>query len=500
MTRRSLGFNLTLLLLSACGGGEVGGVTMDPPPPPPTMPPPDMPDPDPPEVPLDVDTLATTATCAALRPGERPLAVSPEGHLWLATSTGAVTRLRVLDGWDAAVERNTSIAVSQIEDARVWTATTASFVADGALYQLRDGERISVSSPIAVGPGTKICGDLSTRAFVVSDKRLIERIADEWIEWSGLDDVLTSSAALVARDGACWGENDLAWISSGRREIWELGPASITRADDMAGAGEAALLGDRLLVLRDGHLVSGPDAVKEWSFAAGDARVLAAAGSYAWILAGDVLLRFDGVHFTQLDPIAGAAIGALYPHASGGIWVQAEDRVCHLSPDAMVRVAGLTNGEQRTDSAFTIRAKSSGAAGQVTAAIDGVEIAPSSVDDGWVVFEGELALGWRTLLLTASDTQRELQVKGLPEVERSYAIDIQPIYTANCTGGACHSPGSTSGAPDLSTYEAWIGRAEKIRQRIVERQDMPPFASRSPDWGDQQITIINEWLSGGLRP
>ncbi|MBL7890622.1 MAG: hypothetical protein JNL24_13805 [Bacteroidia bacterium] len=74
----------------------------------------------------------------------------------------------------------------------------------------------------------------------------------------------------------------------------------------------------------------------------------------------------------------------------------------------------------------------------------------------------------------------------------SYANDIVPIMTANCTG--CHSSGFASG--DFTTYAAIKLRADNgvLKNRIITQRDMPPAPATMPD---SLRTIINCWISQG---
>lgn len=462
-----------------------------------------MPDPDPdpepiPTVPLALDALAATSTCTALNSNEHVLGVSTEGYLWLATSTNSATNIRVLDGWDRSFEGSYTLPFTAIESARIWTATTASMIADRALWHVEDGERTAVTLPAMIGEHATLCGDPSRRAFVLSDGALFQRVDDEWFLWTGLDSAVMSDASLLARDGECEGESDRVWIVSGDVAFWSLTPASISNPALLEGGEQPALRGDDLLALKDGMLFIGPEPWANWAFEHGAARLLAAAGSYAWIVAGDRLLRFDGASFT--DVASANAIVALHPHASGGLWFETADSICHVSPDPMLRVHGLRNGEERGrgELAFTAEATRSDLA--LTAKLDGVELAPSSAGNGSFSFSSTISVGWHQLELATDHAVRALSVKRLPEIERSFETDIRPIYNANCTGSACHISESTSHAPDFSRYEVWLQHAAQVHERIVVKQDMPPIAARGPSWSEDQVAIINEWLNGGLKP
>ena len=332
------------------------------------------------------------------------------------------------------------------------------------------------------------------------DGALFELADDTWFEWTGLDEALDEGAALLAPDGACRQAEDRVWLTSGTLEVWELKPTAITRARAFENGGSATVRAGQVLALETGHLFLGPGAWKERSFAHGDATLLAAAGSYAWIVAGETLLRYDGETFLRVVAALPGPAVALAPHASGGVWVRTEDMICHLRPEEMLRVEGLRNGELLSSGALSMRVRAARPTSGVTATLDGEDFPAAFEEDGWFVFSTSVDVGWHAIELSAPGARRSLQVKRQPDVLRSYATDIQPIYNMHCSAATCHVQDSPSGAPDLSAYEAWIARAIEIRRRVVTEETMPPPSARNAEWGRDEVDIINEWLSGGMRP
>ncbi len=462
-------------------------------------------------MPTTIAALTTTSSCTQLGAQEQVLSVSPEGFLWLTTSstTTGSTVIRVLDGWGEVAPQNFETPLMQLQAAQARTATTASLVADAQLWQLRDGERISIELPegveIDLGASPSLCGDMTESGFLLADGQLLQRAGETWLQWSGLEQVLTGTSAVnrsvLSRDGACFGQDDAVWLqtdtSTGAGAFWKLGPALITRERLMSGVRGAALLKGQLLVLVDGELHVGADPVKRWSFAHGEARALTSAGGYAWILTEGALLRFDGETFLQLD--LQSLPSAMYAHAAGGLWAQLDDSVCHVAPPSMVRVRGLNQGQRLDTETARLFARTTEADGEVQLMIKDQAVTPMSVQDDWVVFEAPLELGWNTLSLSSGGALRSLSIKREPGVVRSFQTDIFPIYQQHCSNMACHAPESIAGAPDLSNYDAWVTRADRLRLRVVEQENMPPLAARD-GWTEEQVTTINEWLSGGLRP
>lgn len=445
-------------------------------------------------VPEALPSVATAEACVALEAGERVLGVSPDGHLWLGTSTTAGTEVRVLDPWALDAPTRFSLPVRELSHVQAHSATVAAFVADGSLYIAEDGVRTVITTPTAFADDATLCGDPRGDAYVFSDGRLFQRVEDEWVEWTGVDQALDRDARLLARDGACASGDDAVWFATGALELWALAADELSRPAELPGASQPGLLGTTTLALMDGRLFAGPGEWTEYAFDAGEARLLATAGDYAWIVVSDRLVRFDGETFEATGTATDAV--ALWPTAAGGVWLQGASRACHTTPQGNLRVAGDVDGHQSTQSRVLVRAWTRGDA-DVTASLDGAPVTGRATSSG-TVFTVELPLGWHALTLSAGDVTRSVHVKRVPTVERSFATDVKPIFDTHCV--ACHVPDNNFGAPDLSTLEAWRARATKIRERVIEVGDMPPSNTRSPDWGEDEVTVIDEWLSGGYHP
>ncbi len=448
-----------------------------------------------------LETLPVNRTCAALAPGERVLGVSPEGHLWLGQTSSVSTSVRVLDGWDASYEGHYELASGGLVGVQAWTATAASFVAEGQLFHAVDGLRTAISITATLTPDATLCGDLTEGAFVYSDGALYEREGDAWVQWTGVEAALQPDAKLLARDGQCFGADDGMWFASttpdGHLELWQLRGSELRRPAMLMQGAQPGLLNDAVLALSEGHLFVGPTWT-EFAFDEGDATQMAMAGQYAWLRVENQLLRFDGTTFMQAG--TSTRTSQLYPHASGGLWVREGGEACHWAPEGMLQVKGLRTGTRSKAAAISLRVRSSQASMPVQAMVDGVALAPTAVHDGWSIFAAGLEVGWHTVDLSTDGGQvtRNLSVKRVPAIERSFATDVQPIFNTYCV--TCHVTGNAFGAPDLSSLEAWTERAERIRARVVQGGDMPPPASRDASWGEQQVTVINEWLSGGMNP
>jgi cytochrome c5 len=142
-------------------------------------------------------------------------------------------------------------------------------------------------------------------------------------------------------------------------------------------------------------------------------------------------------------------------------------------------------------------------AASATLALDGVAVALETVGDA---ADGaftrcasiELAsFGWHELTIARDAELRTIAVERIPDRPVSFATDVQPRYEASCAGSACHGGGGAN-VPDLGTHAAWVERADAIRERVVEKQTMPPASV--PGWTEDDVAWIERWLDGGMLP
>lgn len=74
---------------------------------------------------------------------------------------------------------------------------------------------------------------------------------------------------------------------------------------------------------------------------------------------------------------------------------------------------------------------------------------------------------------------------------------VQPVHAAVCS--KCHGPsgsGQDSSRIDLSTYDAWVARKPRIRERVVTQAGTPaqmPPTSSAPQLTDEQRAAIEAW-------
>jgi len=193
------------------------------------------------------------------------------------------------------------------------------------------------------------------------------------------------------------------------------------------------------------------------------------------------------------------AIERVAPHA-GGVWVVGADTICHQTLGPALRVEGIRPFGRSIEHEYEVRVRSSEGGDELSADVDGTPVELTfDAESGWLSGTARLeTVGWHTIAFTGADssTRRDVLVKRVPEVERSWAADIEPIYKASCAG-SCHVAGSTDPI-DLASLEAWTEHADAIRTEVVEARRMPK--EPSSDWGSDDIEIVQEWLEGGMLP
>lgn len=119
-----------------------------------------------------------------------------------------------------------------------------------------------------------------------------------------------------------------------------------------------------------------------------------------------------------------------------------------------------------------------------------------------------IAMGGAMLLLNACENDKYSEVLPVVKDSISFALDIQPILSAQCAG--CHNPGNV--APDLRkgfAYESLTEDEESVipgdaesseLMEMLERQsedgnNMPPAAPLSPI----QLALIKKWIDEGAK-
>lgn len=492
---------LAIVLTSAAGcTGDIGGAPIPEGPPPP-------PDVEPLEVPASPEVLEASGTCAALRPGERLLSVSPEGHAWLEVPGEGVASIRVLDALDASGmgEIVEDVELSELSQVQAWTDGDAAVLTADGLWRLEELARIELTPPEGFGAPAVFCGDPGTNGFVLADGQLFERRADGmWWGWDPGAEGDTVPTSVLPYDGDCQSRDDVVWMTSADGTLWKVEPTAYSQPLRFASLVHAAVTEDMVAVLDQNQLWVGPEAWQPWIFPNATPTSLSASNGFVWMVSGDQLLRFDGETYVEVAHMLEAPIESVTAYA-GGVWLVGDDTICHQAVAPVVRVEGLRPYARSIELSYDFSVTTSDPEADVSAELDG-EALELTWDEELGAYTGNARLdhaGWHELALVAAGAEtgdRSLLVKRLPEVSRSWDGDIQPIYEASCTGSVCHQDGATGNAPDLSTYEAWKSFGDKIRTRVVEAGSMPPASSRGPEWGDDKVAIIAEWLEGGMYP
>ncbi len=482
------------LFAGASCTGDIGGEGEDIVPPPPDV--------EPKQVPSAPELISSTSTCAPRRPDEQLLSVSPEGHAWMLVA-GAPNSVRILDPFEPSmVETIEGVDIADIAAGQAWSARDAALVADGGLWRLDDLARIELTPPTGFATPASFCGDPGENGLIVSAGQVFERRSDQWWAWNPGVEADGAPRAVLGFDGECQSTDDLTWLTAADGTLYRVEPAQYSRPVRFASLVDAAATQGMVAVLESDKLWIGPDAWQSWIFPGATPTQLAASAGHLWMVSGAQLLRFDGTTFVEVTHGMSEPIERVAAHPNG-VWTIGASVVCHQSVGTMLRVDGVRPYARSSELDHVLRVKPSDEAVQVSADIDGIPIELLlDAETGWL--EGDVRLdgiGWHTISLSdaAGSVHRSIAMKRLPEITRSWAADIAPIYERSCTGSDCHQAGSTD-PPDLGTYEAWTERSAAIRTRVVEARTMPPAANIGPEWGTDDIDAIQEWLEGGMLP
>ena len=208
-------------VLPACQG-NIGGPGDDGAPPPPDVTPQAVPEAPP--------LLEGEGFCVPLESGERLASASPEGHAWLLASSGATTRVRVLDAFDSAASIVEEIDLSDVETLVAWSDMDAAVLADGGVWRLEALARVQLAPPDGFAMPASLCGDPGTNGALLSSGTLFERRDDA--QWWGWDPGVLGAAiptGLLRLEGDCQGTDDVTWMTSPDGTLWQVEPAQVFR-------------------------------------------------------------------------------------------------------------------------------------------------------------------------------------------------------------------------------------------------------------------------------
>jgi hypothetical protein len=340
---------------------------------------------------------------------------------------------------------------------------------------------------------------------LLSGGKLFERRSNGWWVWDPGVAGAGAPSSVLRFDGECQAVDNLMWLTSADGTLWRIEPSRVSRPVKFEALDDAVVTDGMLAVLEPDRLWIGPDSWQSWLFPGPMPKELSASGGFLWMASGDQLLRFDGDIFVEVAHGLEESIARIAAH-SGGVWVEGKSSLCHQATAPMVRAEGVRPYVRSIEFDYPFALLPSVAAMDVTATLDGEAVVLElDTETGWLQGQARLdQVGWHSLELEVQGSgkvgSRSILLKRLPESELSWQSDIAPIYQQHCSGAECHKPGSSSEAPDLSSYDAWLVRSEKIRERVVETKTMPPPSSVSADWGDDRIEAISQWLEGGMLP
>jgi hypothetical protein len=269
---------------------------------------------------------------------------------------------------------------------------------------------------------------------------------------------------------------------------------TVRAACALSGRSAGFLLADGALAVADGQNVSryrlgGPTAQS-----GGEARLSCGSGRAAVVLPGEVR-TFDSTTRNLRSfalPAVGAAFdsrGRLIVATANALYVEepiaaGELKLRYLARDRDLPLHSLAGTASRIWFAAGEElgaVETSEGSGEVAIAVTrGAQLSAksqllgSATGDVWVLAEGQL--------------RRFGRDDGALQPKERWMQLIAPVFARSCT--ACHLPGGRAGI-DLSTAAAWDAKRSLIRERVIEKHNMPP--SGSPLLPADRATI-QSWL------
>ena len=449
----------------------------------------------------ELPVATATARCLDLREGEEPSATSPEGDLWILSSNA----VRAVDA-----ELEEIVVAHELEGAVTAVVPrsdpSALVVSGGRLWDVRAEGLTAVPVPRELGGLSAACGqfDGSGNGLVVAASgELYQHEDGEWWRWTTEDGApLGPITRLTTVDGACLGRSATALLGTAQ------GALELTIGTNPSVQWVEAAPGERDHLANDDVLGAAFVARGRLHFLdrpaepvpAVEARLLAAAGGVAWIqtATGELLRRDSDGRWAQVRVADPATLPdeRLLADATGSAWLAAEGRACRVALEPTIRVRGVTPFSSVGAEPLRIEVLLPDATGFAEILLDGV-----SVDDPSGAIELGRA-GWHELQIATEHEGRRLVRTltvwgGIPESDRetSWELDIQPLFRTRCQ--RCHAASSER---DLSTYDAWVGSAEDIVDRVSRSSSlegrMPPSQALPPDL----LRDIEHWIAEGMKP
>lgn len=457
------------------------------------------------EIPESPPELEAEVDCIPLDTDESLASVSPQGHAWLTRAQGAELGIRVVDAQEGLVDvlAEETLEVGVLRSLQAWDGENAAALTSEGLWALEAFARVQVTPPASLDADASMCGDLSRDGLLLTDGVLFERRADDnWWQWDSNVQGERQPREIVRYGGDCLGVEDTVWLTAGDGTLWQLSDTDVARParfpeliDTAATRGMVALLESETLWV--GHLEDEEVLWEAWSFPGGTPANVSAAQGAVWMVAGDDLLRYDGSDWQQIRHDASGPFDRVLAHP-GGAWLAGETELCSVVVEDSFVVEGVRPYLRGIESEHAFRVWSS--ADPVAASVAGQDVPLSLAEDG--AHEGRVvldALGWHELVLTAGEASRTVPIKRVPDTVRSWATDIEPLYTASCTGSACHGGDEPTSPRALSSYDIWRDSAAVIRTRVLEAQTMPP-PGQGDGWDADSVEVVAQWIEGGMLP
>lgn len=443
-------------------------------------------------VPKKLETLPSEETCIALDEGERLLGVDPNGIAWLAKPVNGVHELRAFDFRDELPGAAIQLELEVIVAAQFLGGRAAAFLGPDALWSFDDGSL--TQQALGVDRPSDLCGDPESNGAVLAAGHFSERRGDQWWAWDPAVPEEEALVRLIDVDGDCYDRNDGAWMLGANGRLWRVSSAdtqllfSDVLSVDATAASTAVLTADSFYFGRDDW--------QHWTFPGPAPSRVVAGAEVMWLEEAGGLLRFDGSEFKRLEHSLSGQVETLHGHA-GGIWLQADQQLCHYETQETLRIEGIRPGQRTEQATWIADVQVSDSPDALEAWLNGGALDVGAEDANGIlrVEVADAALGWNEMRLVQGTAERALFFRREPAVVRSWEADIEAISTAACLD--CHAPGGDAEKSPLETYDQWVASAAKIRKRVIQTETMPPLPA--PGW-EKEMQVIAEWLEGGMNP